>query len=83
MPYVDFWHHLLDYDFAEVSNGSVITMWFEEEDEDEDDEGDDEIKNNDVNALFHNMRKVMFKEISQHPYYGGEQPEEIEFHIWW
>lgn len=82
MPYVDFWHHLLDRDFAEISNGSVTTMWIDDEyDEDEDDE--DEIKVKDVNTLFHNMRKVIFKEISQYPYYNGEQPEEIEFHIWW
>ncbi len=32
--------------------------------------------------LFKKMRKVIFKEITQYPYYKGE-PDEIEFQILW
>lgn len=31
MPYLDFWHYLLDYDFINVINGSVETLWREEQ----------------------------------------------------
>lgn len=78
MPYVDFWHHLMDHDFAEVSNGSVMTLWADYEPEDFEDE---EIEVPAV--LFEKFRKVLFKEVTQYPYYQGEEPEEIEFHIWW
>lgn len=78
MPYVDFWHHLMDNDFAEVSNGSIMTLWAEYEQEDFEDE-DIEVPA----VLFEKFRKVIFKEVAQYPYYKGEEPEEIEFHIWW
>lgn len=83
MPYVDYWHHLLDSDFAEISNGSVTTMWNEpeyEEENAEDFESDGVVVSKE---LFLNLRKMIFKEIAQYPYYKGEIPEEIEFHIWW
>lgn len=78
MPYVDFWHYLMDNDFMEVSNGSVQTMWIDSEAEDEEDDGIV------IPAIvFDKMREMIFKEISQYSYYENQKPSEIEFYISW
>lgn len=78
MPYVDFWHHLLDHDFAEVVNGAVMYLFSDYEVEEFNVE---EIQVPGI--LFQKFRKVLFKEIAQLPFYKGKEPEEIEFHICW
>lgn len=78
MPYVDFWHHWMDNDFAEVSNGSIEYLWADTKETDVVEEG---IKIPAI--LYQKMREVMFKEISQHPYYQGKKPDEIKFYIYW
>lgn len=80
MPYADFWHYLMDHDFMDVSNGSVQTLWFDNEAEDEDEEDDGIVI---PSILFAKMREVMFKEISQYSYYKNEKPSEMEFYISW
>lgn len=60
MPYLDFWHYLLDYDFANVINGSVETLWCEEETDAT--ESDSELFDK---TVLHAIRHLYFKEVSQ------------------
>lgn len=72
--YVDFWHHMLDNDFSEISNGSVASMWLEEEDPQE----TDDVKQ----QIFSLIRSVFFKEVTSLPAFK-KGVEEIEFSISW
>lgn len=80
-PYVDCWHHLLEHEFAEISNGSVAYLYNEDEDFSSKECYDENVKF-DPN-IFKYFRQLIFKEISQLPFYKGNDVEEIEFHIWW
>lgn len=78
MPSVDFWSHLLDHDFAEVSNGSIKRMWSHYEEKDQKLDG---IK---VSAIvFEKIRELMFKEIAQYPHHTIQDVDEIDFYIYW
>ena len=72
--YVDFWHHMLDTDFSDISNGSVATMWAQEEYPQE----SDDLKQ----QIFSLIRKVFFKEVTSLPAFK-DGVEEIEFSINW
>lgn len=80
MPYVDFWHYLLDRDFCGISNGTVTNMYNYEEEDNKDFEKDGIMISGN---LFKNMRKMIFKEIAQCPQYQGKMPNDIEFRICW
>lgn len=78
MPYVDFWHHLLDHDFSEVQNGSIQYMSSDFKAQD--------IKNKGTVVpaiVFNTFRQIVFKEISQLPYYKEKSFDQIEFYIYW
>lgn len=60
--YVNFWHHLLDYDFSDISNGSIATMWDIEE------KHIDDIKKQVLSLI----RKIFFKEVTSiHVFQNG------------
>lgn len=90
MPYADFWHYLMDNEFMEVSNGCIMSMYSEAEDDEHEDSKTQDyryiVEKDGVIAthyLFNDMRQVIFKEMSQHPSFKGETPEEINFYIGW
>ena len=59
VPYVDFWRYLLNCEFDQVSNGSMSTMWFSNEDEKEYNPSDLS------NRIFLTFKKIIKKELSQ------------------
>lgn len=76
VPYVDFWHDLLDKDFCEISNGSIASIYRHE---------DDAIEYSKMTLeeqVCSLIREIIFKEASTLPFYT-EQPEDIEFEIYW
>ena len=70
-PYMDFWHHLLDYDFCEISNGSSAYL------------SNTSMKNIKFKDEINLIRKLIFKEVSQLPFYNGKIPDKIQCSLSW
>lgn len=82
--YYDFWHKLIDLDFAEVSNGSMQTMWFNNEDDEQIFEPNDENEAEYQIELFHLIKKAIFKELKPSFEKNGIKFEDsIDFYVWW
>lgn len=81
IEYINFWHYLIKYDFCEVSNGCLKTMWRPEE---EDINVEDIINNEDEmqNYIGKIIKQIFFKELSQVKDFK-EEDDGIEFYIWW
>jgi hypothetical protein len=78
LPYADFWHYLLDSQFYELTNGSNHTLYDEEDIVHEDKESHAEHA-----ELFSLLKRILFKEINQHPHFKGEPNHEIDFYVSW
>lgn len=81
--YFDFWHKLIDRDFAEVSNGSMQTMFLSEEDvEDFDSSEDDKFVGE--YELYSLIKQAIFKELKTSFDKNGLTLEDsIDFYVWW
>lgn len=78
--HIDFWHYMLDYDFAEISNGSISSMWKPEEEETIQLENIINTKEEFKKYISNQIKKVFFKELSQ---LKEVDSDEIEFLIEW
>lgn len=74
VKYVDFWHHLLEYDFNGACNGCYREMYADDIEEPKEDATIDE-------QVFTLIRKLIFKELSQLP--NLDVSESITFSIYW
>lgn len=79
IEHIDFWHYLLEYEFSDVSNGCLKTMYQPEEEDININEIID-TKDEMQNYIGKTIKQIFFKELAQVKKirYG-----EIEFYIWW
>lgn len=80
IEYIDFWHYMLNYDFAEISNGSISSMWKPEKEETIQLENIINTKDELKAYISNQIKKVFFKELSQ---LKEVDSYEIEFLIEW
>lgn len=74
--YFDIWHKLLDADFAEISNGSTASLYFNEA-------TSEHITKNDTGELVAAYTSIFFKEAAQFEFFNNEEIDSIEFEISW
>lgn len=81
VEHIDFWHHITDYDFSDISNGSIASMW-------KPDDKSDVILEEIINTkkefqiyISQLIKKSFFKELSQLKEVGS--CDGIEFLIEW
>ncbi len=81
--YFDFWHKLIECDFAEVSNGSMQTMFLTEDDI-EDFDSSEEDKFDGEYELYSLIKRAIFKELKASFEKNGLKQEDcIDFYVWW
>lgn len=80
--YFDFWHKLIDRDFAEVSNSSMQSMYLSDGEEDFDYSEDD--KFNGEYELYSLIKQAIFKELKPSFEKNGINLEDsIDFYVCW
>lgn len=74
--YFDFWHKLMDGDFAEISNGCTASLCFNKA-------TSDQITKHDTDELVAAYTSIFFKEAAQFDFFNNEEIDSIEFEISW
>lgn len=74
--YFDFWHKLMDGDFAEISNGCTASLCFNKA-------TSVQITKHDTDELVAAYTSIFFKEAAQFDFFNNEEIDSIEFEISW
>jgi len=74
--YFDLWHKHIDGDFCEVTNGSTVSLYFNEA-------TSEHITKHDTDELVAAYTSIFFKEAAQFDFFNNEEIDSIEFEIFW
>jgi hypothetical protein len=74
--YFDLWHKHIDGDFCEVTNGSTVSLYFNEA-------TSEHITKHDTDELVAAYTSIFFKEAAQFDFFNNEEIDSIEFEISW
>lgn len=74
--FFDFWHKLMDGDFAEISNGCTASLCFNKA-------TSDQITKHDTDELVAAYTSIFFKEAAQFDFFNNEEIYAIDFQISW